>query len=208
MKLPKHWGALVVVFSCKIHAVTDALSLPVHFILTGGQAADITQVIPLIEGISTGALLANKGYDADTSLDWLKECSIAAVIPPKANRKVQTKCSWYLCKERHVVECMFGRLEYYRRIVTHFKKKTSYFKEMLVLSSSSVVIMLTRQQSLNKSAEVTLSCSLVTILSYCEKLYFGRRWLLCDECQRAKRYFQLVPLFEQPHAPWHPLRSR
>ena len=106
MKLPKHWGALVVVFSCKIHAVTDALSLPVHFILTSGHAADITQVTPLIEGIATGALLANKGYDADTSLDWLKECSIAAVIPPKANRKVQTKCSWYLCKERHVVECM------------------------------------------------------------------------------------------------------
>ena len=106
MKLPKHWGALVVVFSCKIHAVTDASGLSLYFILTGGHAADITQAIPLIEGISTGALLANKGYNADTSLDWLKECSITVVIPPEAHRKVQTKCNWYLCKERHVVECM------------------------------------------------------------------------------------------------------
>lgn len=32
-------------FSCKIHALTDALGLPMRFILTGGQAADITQAI-------------------------------------------------------------------------------------------------------------------------------------------------------------------
>ena len=45
-------------FSCKIHALTDALCLPERFILTGGQAADITQAIPLMQGIRTGALLA------------------------------------------------------------------------------------------------------------------------------------------------------
>ena len=49
-------------FSCKIHALTDALGLPVRFILTGGQAADITQATPLMQGMSTGALLADKGY--------------------------------------------------------------------------------------------------------------------------------------------------
>ena len=122
-------------FSCKIHAVTDALGLPVRFILTGGQAADITQAIPLMQGIATGALLADKGYDADTLLDWLKERSITAVIPPKANRKVQRDCNWYLYKERHVVECMFGRLKYYRRIATRFEKKASHFKEMLAFAA-------------------------------------------------------------------------
>ena len=49
-------------FGCKIHALTDALGLPVRFILTGGQAADITQATPLTQDISTGALLADKGY--------------------------------------------------------------------------------------------------------------------------------------------------
>ena len=34
-------------FGCKIHALTDALGLPVRFILTGGQAADIIQAISL-----------------------------------------------------------------------------------------------------------------------------------------------------------------
>ena len=58
---------------CKIHAVADALGLPVLFILTGGPAHDITQAIPLMNGIATGALLADKGYDADALFDWLKE---------------------------------------------------------------------------------------------------------------------------------------
>jgi len=106
-------------FGCKIHALTDALGLPVRFILTGGQAADITQAMPLMQNISTGALLADKGYDANTLLDWLGQRDIAAVIPPKANRKVQRGCDWYMYKERHVIECMFGKLKYFRRIAPH-----------------------------------------------------------------------------------------
>ena len=58
-------------FGCKIHALTDALGLPLRFILTGGQAADITQAIPLMQDMSTGTLLADKGYDANSLLDWL-----------------------------------------------------------------------------------------------------------------------------------------
>lgn len=117
-------------FGGKIHALTDALGLPVRLILTGGQAADITQAIPLMQGIRTSALLADKGYDADVLLAWLKERDIAAVIPPKANRREQRRCDWHQYKERHVIECMFGKLKYFRRIATRFEKKASHFKEM------------------------------------------------------------------------------
>ena len=34
-------------FSCKIHAICDALGMPVKFSLTGGQAAECRQAIPL-----------------------------------------------------------------------------------------------------------------------------------------------------------------
>ena len=94
-------------FSCKIHAVTDAFDLPVRFILNGRHAADMAQAIPLMQGVATGALLADKGYDADILLDWPKERSIAAVIPPKANRKVQRSralvaAQGALCRRMHV----------------------------------------------------------------------------------------------------------
>ena len=55
---------------------------------------------------------------------------IAAVIPPKANRNVQRSCDWYRYKERHVIECMFDKLKYFRRIATRFEKKASHFMEM------------------------------------------------------------------------------
>ena len=123
-------------FGCKIHALTDALGLPVRFILTGGQAADITQAISLMKDIgSTGSLLADKGYDANALLDWLGQRDIAAVIPPKANRKVQRSCDWYQYKARHVIECMFGKLKYFRRIATRYEKKASHFMEMLAFAA-------------------------------------------------------------------------
>ena len=62
-----------------------------------------------MQGINTGALLADKGYDTNALLDWLRQRDIAAVIPPKANRKVQRGCDWYQYKERHVIECLFGK---------------------------------------------------------------------------------------------------
>jgi transposase len=123
-------------FGCKIHAVVDALGMPIKFILTGGQAADITQAIPLMEAVSSQACLADKAYDSDAFLAWLKERDILAVIPPKANRKEKRDCDWWLYKERHVVECMFGKLKYFRRIATRYEKKSIHFMGMLAFAAT------------------------------------------------------------------------
>ena len=121
-------------FGCKIHAAVDGLGLPLKFILSGGQAADIGQTIPLMEGLSAHACLADKGYDADEFLAWLQAHEIKAVIPPKANRKAQRECDWWHYKERHVVECMFGKLKYYRRLAMRYEKKAMNFMGMLALA--------------------------------------------------------------------------
>lgn len=123
-------------FGCKIHAIVDALGLPIKFILTGGQAADITQAIPLMTGSTAQVCLADKGYDSDAFLAWLKERGIKAVIPPKANRKEQRDCDWWLYKERHVVECMFGKLKYFRRIAMRYEKKSINFMGMLAFAAA------------------------------------------------------------------------
>lgn len=67
-------------------------------------------------------MLADKGYAADALLDTLKESSIDAVIPPKANRTVQRPCDWYLYKERHLVECFFGKVKHNRPIFSRYEK--------------------------------------------------------------------------------------
>ena len=70
-------------FSTKVHALTDALGGPLRFILTGGQASDIGQATNLLAGIQAGALLADKGYDADALLNTLKETHMKPSFRPR-----------------------------------------------------------------------------------------------------------------------------
>ena len=52
-------------FSCKIHALCDALGMPIKYILTGGRKAECRQAIPLLENVKASAVLADKAYDTD-----------------------------------------------------------------------------------------------------------------------------------------------
>jgi transposase len=76
----------------------------------------------MLENIKTLAVLADKGYDTNELREWLTGQGIKAAIPPKSNWKEATGCDWHY-KERHAVECLFGKLNHYRRIATRYEKK-------------------------------------------------------------------------------------
>ncbi len=59
---------------------------------------------PLIKGVSFDALLADKAFDADWLLEDLDKRGATAVIPPKANRKIQREYDVEVYKWRHLVE--------------------------------------------------------------------------------------------------------
>ncbi|PPD43870.1 MAG: IS5/IS1182 family transposase [Methylobacter sp.] len=122
-------------FSCKIHALCDALGMPIKYILTGGQEAECQQAIPLLENVKALAVLADKAYDTDVLRAWLKCRGIKAVIPPKSNRKEKIECDYWHYKERHAVECLFGKLKHYRRIATRYEKKAINYMGMLSFAS-------------------------------------------------------------------------
>ena len=58
-----------------------------HFALTGGQASDGPQAIPLLTGIETRAVIADKGYESHRILNFIRSEGATAIIPPKGNRK-------------------------------------------------------------------------------------------------------------------------
>src|SRR4051794_31067173 len=72
----------------KIVALVDALGNLVRFVLLPGQRHDTVGVAPLIDGVSFGALLGAKPFDADWLRADLADRAAAAVIPPRSNRKV------------------------------------------------------------------------------------------------------------------------
>lgn len=82
------------------------------------------------------AVLADKGYDTDELRTWLKEHGIKVMIPPKSNRIKEIECDFWQYKERHVVECMFGKLKHYRRIATRYEKKAINYMGMLAFASA------------------------------------------------------------------------
>jgi transposase len=123
--------------STKIHALVDALGNPLDFLLTPGQACDLEGTDAFLPGLSAGALLADKAYDADERvLKALEEKGIEAVIPPKSNRKQQRDYDKDLYKTRHLVENFFLKLKQFRAIATRYDKTARNFLGAVFLAGA------------------------------------------------------------------------
>ena len=110
-----------------MHLAVDSHGMPLRAIITQGTTADCTQVNALIDGFSAENLLADRGYDTDAVLEKAKSQGIAAVIPPKRNRKVQRDYDKELYKIRHLVENAFLHLKQWRGIATRYAKNSTSF---------------------------------------------------------------------------------
>jgi transposase len=113
----------------KVHAVADALGNPIDFILTEGQASDVGQALPLLELVPEGAqaFMADKAYDCNEVIESVKRRRMIAIIPPKSNRIDPPLCDFVLYKERHLIECFFGKIKHYRRVFSRFEKKVKNY---------------------------------------------------------------------------------
>ena len=124
--------------STKIHAATEALGLPIRLIGTPGQRNDIALAHDLVEGIKAGAMLADKGYDADHLIKRIAETGTDGVIPPKRNRKVKRAYDAQLYKERNRIERFFCKLKQFRRVATRYDKLLANFMGFVKLAAIAI----------------------------------------------------------------------
>ena len=124
--------------STKIHLVADAQGCPVRFSLTGGQRADVSQAIPLLTGIETGAVIADKGYESNRVLAFIRDRGAEAVIPPKSNRRDPWEYDRELYRERNLIERAFNKLKQWHRIATRYDRRSLYFLSVLHLVASVI----------------------------------------------------------------------
>jgi len=118
-------------FTSKIHAKIDALGNPLKFIITPGQRNDCTQASTLLEDVYESDVMADKAYDSNDIRKQVADQNSNAVIPPKKNRIKQYDYDEYLYKERHVIECFFGKIKHFRRVFSRFDKSARNFTAFL-----------------------------------------------------------------------------
>lgn len=118
-------------FTTKVHAVVEALGLPLKFILTPGQRNDITQAKPLCKGIYNALVNADKGYDCDDFVENLEKQNCKPNIPPRSNRKKPRTYDEHIYKERHLIECFFGKIKHFRRIFSRYDKSAHSYLSFL-----------------------------------------------------------------------------
>ena len=84
---------------------------PMRFALTGGQAADAPQAIPLLTGIETAYVIAGKGYESNKMLAFIQSTGATAVIPSKSNRRDPWEYGRELYRKRNLIERAFNKLK-------------------------------------------------------------------------------------------------
>lgn len=125
-------------YSTKVHATTDSLGCPTHFILSGGNASDYSYALPLLKGQDAEYVIADKGYDSDEIIDEIEEMEAGAVIPPRSHRNNPREYDRYLYKERNAIERMFCRLKQFRRIASRYDKLATSYLSFLYVASISI----------------------------------------------------------------------
>ena len=107
----------------KLHALADAKGRPIHILLSAGQASDYIGARALLPTIpQAGAVLADRGYDADWFRNALIELGISPCIPSKLSRTVQIPHDAALYRMRHKIENKFAQDKDCRSIATRYDR--------------------------------------------------------------------------------------
>ncbi|QEU26581.1 MULTISPECIES: IS5 family transposase [Pseudomonas] len=134
----------------KIHMLCDASGVPLSFVLSPGQASDISHACPLLEKVRIPGgpgrprkrsrwLIADKGYDAEHLRQYCDRYRIRPVIPLRdMNRRPKPGLPRLFdrpkYKQRNVIERMFGWLKERRRLATRYDKLARSFEAMVTLA--------------------------------------------------------------------------
>ena len=127
----------------KLHTIVDGLGNPMEFMLSAGNDHDSTHAIEILERIeiSGSSVLADRAYGAKKIRAYISEHGANYVIPPQRNVSQPWPVDWWLYKERHLVECFFQKIKWFRRIATRYDKLDTSFLAFVYLASIAILLL-------------------------------------------------------------------
>ena len=118
--------------------LADALGRPLRFVITAGQAGDITQAPALLDGQCGDAVLGDKAYDSNALRAIIAGIGAAAVIPSNRSRKIIIPHDANIYKQRNRIERCFCRLKHFRRFATRYDRRTAHFAGFIHLAAAMI----------------------------------------------------------------------
>ena len=120
----------------------DGLGNPVAFLLSPGNDHDSIHAIELLSmtELSQSNVLGDKAYGAKAIRDFITSQGGCYVIPPQSNLKEPWAYDEWLYKERHLVECFFQKIKWFRRVSTRYDKSDDSFLAFVHLAAISVLL--------------------------------------------------------------------
>jgi transposase len=116
--------------------LVEALGNLARWRLTPGQAADVTEAEPLLEGVAADAVAADKAYDSQSLVDAIEASGAEVVIPPRANRTQPRTFDRHIYKARNLVARFFCRIKHFRRIATRYDKLDRRFEAFIAIAAA------------------------------------------------------------------------
>jgi transposase len=122
----------------KIHVLADAQGRPLRFILTGGEAHDLTTAQELLTGIETGGVIADRAYDSNAVRDLIAAAGAEAIIPSKRSRNILIPHDKLAYRLRNRIERFINKLKHFRHIATRYDRRAIHFLACPHLASAMI----------------------------------------------------------------------
>ena len=126
----------------KMHALVDGLGNPLAFLLSSGNDHDSRHAVPLLSQIDIEGsnILGDKAYGAKTIRDYIDSQNAVYTIPPKSDVNDPWFVDWHTYKERHLIECFFQKLKWFRRVFTRYDKLDTSFLAFVHIAAISILL--------------------------------------------------------------------
>ena len=120
----------------------DGLGNPVEFLLSPGNDHDSVHAIDLLSktDLSGSNVLGDKAYGAKAIRDFITAQGGRYTIPPQSNVKQPWAYDEWIYKERHLVECFFQKLKWFRRVATRYDKSDDAFLAFVYLAAITILL--------------------------------------------------------------------
>ena len=84
--------------------------------------------------------MGDKAYGAKAIRDFITMHGATYDIPPQSNVKEPWDYDKHTYKDRHLVECFFQKIKWFRRVATRYDKSDASFLAFVLVAAISILL--------------------------------------------------------------------